>query len=62
MEGFVVSRWSSSWKEGIEENLRWIKEGKLKYQETMTDGFENMYDAFVGMLRGENVGKALVKV
>jgi len=32
------------------------------YHETVTEGFENMTKAFMGMLRGENVGKAVVKV
>lgn len=32
------------------------------YKETVTEGFENMTKAFIGMLRGENVGKAIVKV
>jgi prostaglandin reductase 1 len=34
---------------------------KLIYRETVTEGFENMVEAFIGMLRGENVGKAVVK-
>ncbi|XP_046742909.1 prostaglandin reductase 1-like [Diprion similis] len=62
MEGFIVMRWQNRWMEGIEQNLKWIKEGKLKYRETFTDGFENMFDAFVGLLQGENTGKAVVKV
>ncbi|KAG8228102.1 hypothetical protein J437_LFUL000104 [Ladona fulva] len=62
MEGFVVHRWNSRWNEGIMQNLQWIKEGKLKYSETITKGFENMPNAFIGMLRGENVGKAIVKI
>nr|CAD7394415.1 unnamed protein product [Timema cristinae] len=36
--------------------------GKLKYYETVTEGFENTVKAFIGMLRGENMGKAVVKV
>jgi NADPH-dependent curcumin reductase CurA len=32
------------------------------YRETVTEGFENMPEAFMGMLQGENVGKAVVKV
>jgi NADPH-dependent curcumin reductase CurA len=32
------------------------------YKETVTEGFENMTMAFIGMLRGENAGKAVVKV
>jgi prostaglandin reductase 1 len=36
-------------------------QGKLIYRETMTEGFENLAKAFIGMLRGENLGKAVVK-
>ncbi|XP_053698631.1 prostaglandin reductase 1-like [Sabethes cyaneus] len=61
-EGFVVSRWTARWMEGIEQNLKWIQEGKMKYRETITEGFENMPKAFIGMLKGENIGKAVVKV
>ena len=35
-------------------------QGKLKYQEHRTKGFENMRAAFYGMLKGENTGKAIV--
>lgn len=62
MEGFIVSRWLDRWFEGIKQNIQWIKEGKLKYNETITDGFENMFQAFVDMLEGKNFGKAIVKV
>ncbi|XP_076618704.1 prostaglandin reductase 1 isoform X1 [Colletes latitarsis] len=61
IEGFIVSRWSDRWSEGIHKNAQWIKEGKLKYRETITKGFENMFDAFVGMLQGKNTGKAIVQ-
>ncbi|KAJ8673013.1 hypothetical protein QAD02_004274 [Eretmocerus hayati] len=63
IEGFLVNRWSDDrWFEGIQRNMSWIREGKLKYRETVTEGFENMFAAFVGMLRGDNTGKAIVKV
>ncbi|XP_071453878.1 prostaglandin reductase 1-like [Hetaerina americana] len=62
MEGFLVSRWVGRWNEGILHNLKWIKEGKLKYRETITEGFERMPDAFISMLSGKNIGKAVVKV
>ncbi|PZC86571.1 hypothetical protein B5X24_HaOG209290 [Helicoverpa armigera] len=42
--------------------LKWIKSGQLKAREHVTEGFENLYDAFVGMLKGENFGKAVVKL
>lgn len=62
VEGFIVTRWSDKYAEGITQNLQWIQEGKLKYRETVTHGFDNMFNAFCGMLRGENTGKAVVKV
>ena len=37
-------------------------QGKLKYKEHTTQGFDNMFDAFMGLLTGENTGKAVVKV
>ncbi|XP_015607853.1 prostaglandin reductase 1-like isoform X1 [Cephus cinctus] len=61
MEGFVVYQWYDRWFEGIEKNIEWIRQGKVKYRETITHGFENMFDVFIGMLRGENIGKAIVK-
>ncbi|CAH1119663.1 unnamed protein product [Phaedon cochleariae] len=60
--GFVVNRWLDRWLEGIVQMAEWVKQGKVKYQETLTDGFDNMVDAFVNMLTGGNVGKAVVKV
>ena len=36
-------------------------QGKLKYNEHVTDGFDNMFDAFMGLFKGDNVGKAVVK-
>ncbi|XP_028041291.1 prostaglandin reductase 1-like [Bombyx mandarina] len=62
IEGFLVDRWIDRWEEGINANLRWLVDGKLKYEEKVYHGFDNMVDAFVGMLRGENTGKAVVKI
>lgn len=62
LEGFIVYRWIDRWMEGILQNLEWIKQGKLKYKETVTEGFDNMFNAFVDMLQGGNVGKAVIKV
>jgi NADPH-dependent curcumin reductase CurA len=40
----------------------WLKAGKIKYQETIREGIEAAPDALIGLLKGENVGKMLVKV
>lgn len=61
LEGFLITRWLARWTEGVQQNLQWIKEGKMKYKETVTQGFENMFKAFTDMLKGENTGKAIVK-
>ncbi|KAK5638514.1 hypothetical protein RI129_012809 [Pyrocoelia pectoralis] len=62
MEGFIVYKWMARWKEGVEQNLKWVNEGKLKFKETITEGFENAFQEFLNMLEGKSVGKALVKI
>lgn len=62
MAGLSVLRLTERWNEPLNKNLQWIKEGKLKYKETVTDGFENMVTAFADIFDGKNIGKAIVKV
>ncbi|XP_056628887.1 prostaglandin reductase 1 [Triplophysa dalaica] len=62
MEGFLVGRWEHKNEESLKRMLTWMQEGKLKCREHVTVGFENMPAAFMGMLRGENIGKAIIKV
>jgi hypothetical protein len=40
----------------------WIREGKLVYRESIAEGLENAPRAFIGLLRGENLGKQLVRI
>lgn len=61
MEGFLVWRYVDQWLEGITALYKWVQEGKIKYQETTTDGFENLPQALIDVLRGKNHGKAIVK-
>ncbi|XP_049283171.1 prostaglandin reductase 1-like [Anopheles funestus] len=61
-EGFVVFRWLDRWQEGITQMLQWIKEKKLTHLETVYEGFENAPDAFIKMLRGDNIGKSVLKL
>ncbi|KAL5481908.1 hypothetical protein EMCRGX_G022182 [Ephydatia muelleri] len=63
VEGFLVWRWNiEEWAASFKEIAQWIQEGKLKYEETVTEGFDKMFDAFLGLFKGENLGKAVVKV
>jgi leukotriene B4 12-hydroxydehydrogenase/15-oxo-prostaglandin 13-reductase len=61
-EGFLVFQFADRLQEGIAQMAKWIREGKIKYREEIMEGFENTPKAFIGLLRGENTGKMLVKV
>ena len=61
-EGFLVFQFASRFREGQQQVAQWIKEGKVKYQETIVDGLEYAPAAFIGLFHGENVGKQLVRV
>jgi leukotriene B4 12-hydroxydehydrogenase/15-oxo-prostaglandin 13-reductase len=61
-EGFLVFQFIERYREGIAQMARWLHEGKIKYREHITEGFENTPRAFIGMLKGENTGKTLVHV
>jgi NADPH-dependent curcumin reductase CurA len=62
MEGFLINDYAHRFDEAALRLARWVAEGKLKWREDVTDGLENAPAAFMGMLQGENRGKALVKV
>jgi hypothetical protein len=62
MQGFIVSDRMELWPRALEELGRWVAEGRIKYRETVAQGLENAPRAFIGMLRGENLGKQLVKL
>ncbi|XP_053607501.1 prostaglandin reductase 1-like [Plodia interpunctella] len=62
VEGFLVSRWTERWPEAFKQLIEWIKVGQLKAREHITEGYDHVFDAFIGMLAGENLGKAVVKV
>lgn len=62
MEGFLVHDYADRFPEGLAQLAEWVKSGKIKYRETIVDGLENAPQAFIGLFRGENVGKMLVRV
>lgn len=41
---------------------RWIRDGRFRYREEITDGLDNAPEAFCRLMRGENFGKSLVRV
>ncbi|ONI90448.1 NADP-dependent oxidoreductase [Saccharothrix sp. ALI-22-I] len=60
LRGFLVRDHEHLREQFVREVGGWIAEGKLRYQETVTEGLDRAPEAFIGMLRGENTGKALV--
>lgn len=62
MEGFLVQRFWSKWFDGIGRSKLWIDTGRLKYHETIKDGFENIPQTFIDMLQGKIFGKTIVKI
>lgn len=62
MKGFIVTQYALRFGEGITQLAQWLSEGKLKYAETIVEGFENTPQAFIGLFKGENLGKQIVKV
>lgn len=62
IQGFIVSDHADRFKEFATEVSGLLKSGRLKYREHVTKGIENAPAAFVGMLKGENFGKAVVQI
>jgi NADPH-dependent curcumin reductase CurA len=62
IKGFIVSDFFTLTPEFIRDMGAWTKEGKMKWRETIYDGIERAPDAFIGLFKGENFGKMLVRV
>tara|TARA_Y100000590_G_scaffold92544_1_gene104632 strand:+ start:17867 stop:18892 length:1026 start_codon:yes stop_codon:yes gene_type:complete len=59
---FVVTEWFNEWPQATKELSDWIKDGKIKYRETISEGLENAPQALRDVLSGKNFGKQVVKV
>jgi NADPH-dependent curcumin reductase CurA len=62
VQGFIVSEHPELWPQAIAALGALLASGKLKYRETIAAGLESAPRAFIGLLRGENLGKQLVQV
>jgi NADPH-dependent curcumin reductase CurA len=62
MQGFIITDYAPRFSEGVMQLARWLAEGKLKYAETIVEGFENTPQAFIGLFTGDNLGKQIVKI
>ena len=62
IQGFIVRDHYDMLNEFHSSISKWIREGKMKWKETVIEGLENAPKAFVGLFKGENFGKMLVKI
>jgi NADPH-dependent curcumin reductase CurA len=62
MKGFIIRNYAPRFSEGVSQLTQWLTSGKLKYAETIVEGFENTPQAFIGLFKGDNLGKQIVKV
>lgn len=62
IQGFVVFDYESKQNEILNQLQQWLNEGKLKYRETVQEGFEKLPEILAGLFTGANIGKMLCKV
>lgn len=63
MQGFIIfDTFGHLYPEFAEEMGDWVASGKIKYREEIIDGLENAPEAFIGLLKGENFGKRVIRV
>jgi len=62
LRGFIVTDFAARHGDFLRDMSSWVREGRVKYKEFVTDGLENAPAAFMGLLKGANFGKQLVRV
>jgi NADPH-dependent curcumin reductase CurA len=62
MQGFIVSEHMDLWPTGLGELGALVADGKLKFRESISEGLASAPEAFIGLLRGKNFGKQLVRL
>jgi len=62
LQGFIVTEHMNLWPRAIGEIATLLGEGRVRYRESVADGLENAPEAFLGLLKGRNFGKQLVRL
>ncbi len=62
MQGFIVRDHINDFQSFIKDVSPLIKSGQMIWEETVTEGLENAPDAFIGLFKGDNLGKSLVHI
>ena len=61
MQGLIVFDWKDRYGEAIKGLAGYLADGRLKYRESVVEGLENAPRGLIGLLKGENFGKQLVR-
>jgi NADPH-dependent curcumin reductase CurA len=62
MEGFVASDFGHLNARFLADMTGWLKDGRIKYRETVLEGFERAPEGLIGLFEGRNAGKMLIHV
>ena len=62
IRGFIVTDFAAKEADFLRDVSAWVREGRIKYREHVIEGLENAPRGLIGLLRGENFGKAVVRV
>lgn len=62
MQGFIVSNYLDMVPSFFADMGQWVREGKMKWEETIVEGIAKAPDAFLGLFTGANAGKMLVRL
>jgi NADPH-dependent curcumin reductase CurA len=62
LKGFIVGDHTDRYPDFVKDVRGWIRDGKITFEETVFDGIDNAVEAFLAMLRGENLGKMIVRL
>ena len=62
LRGFIQSDFMHLYPEFVREMGAWLRDGRMRYREDFVDGLENAPQGLIGMLRGDNFGKRIVRI
>ena len=62
LQGFIVAEHLELWPQALQELAAGVAGGRIRYRETVAAGLESAPEAFLGLLKGRNFGKQLVKL
>ena len=62
VQGFIIFDRQDLYVKAVSQLAKWVAQGRIKYHETVADGLQNAPKAFMGLLKGQNLGRQLVRL